>query len=685
MKETESIAAPLIATADFSQPQTGRFNTRSSSDQSRSHNTSRLNSENQSRNSRSNTATQYRNNRSSSYCHFCAIPGHETHDCRKLARFLKDYNITYPNTSNHPVANNTTSSSKSTPATAPWLFDSGASHHLTSDRSSLHTVSEYGGPDEILLGDGTTFSISHIGHTNLPTATRSLRLSNVLCVPNLRKNLISVAKLCRTNNVSVEFFPLYFLIKDLCTGAPLMRGENINDVYYANRVLLPQLNNDTKVSPLDFHHTLRHPSAHLGLNFKSMSKLNFHCPSCSVNKSHKLPFGQNSFTADKPLQLIYSDVWGPVQKSIDGFAYYVVFVDYYSKYIWLYPIKFKSDVSKIFPQFKLLVEKYFNTSIISMFTDNGGEYQALIPLFKSMGISHYTTAQHTPEQNGIAERRHRHIVETGLALLHYVGLPLTFWSHAFQTAVYLINRLPTPILNAKSPFDLMYGRSPNYTKLKPFGCLCYPWLRPYSTSKLHPRSTPCLFLGYSTDKSAYKCLHIDTHRIYHSRHVEFIDNNFPYKTSQSLSTSLPTVDEFFTHSSPPLPTSPTLPVPNNILDATPVINTHFPHKMEPYVTIDPTSPIHSEPNFDSSSPTSPTRSIPSPTPSPSPSPTPSSPLPPRQRKPNPKYFNPMFVNTATTHPIPVALEPTTHNQASKDPLWRKAMDDEYNALIQNST
>ncbi|CAI9259366.1 unnamed protein product [Lactuca saligna] len=220
---------------------------------------------------------------------------------------------------------------------------------------------------------------------------------------------------------------------DLCTGCLSCGGKNINDVYYAIQALL-LLNVAIKASPIDYHHTLRHPFVRvfqhlikvLGLNFKSLSTKKFHCASCYVNKSHTLCFGPNSFTSNKPLQLIYYDVWGFIQKSIDDFAYYVMFVDQYSKYIWLYPITYKSNVLKIFTQFKLQFQKYTNTPIVSIFNDNGGEYQALIPPFQSMGISHYTPLPYTTKQNGTTERRHRHIVETGLALLHYAGLPLTF-------------------------------------------------------------------------------------------------------------------------------------------------------------------------------------------------------------------------------------------------------------------
>ena len=171
-------------------------------------------------------------------------------------------------------------------------------------------------------------------------------------------------------------------------------------VYYLNNLSpIPQVNATSSTSPLQWHHTLGHPCLRtfniickdLGLNFKSLSRSTFHCESCAINKCHKLPFGQNSFVVTKPLQLLYSDVWGPVQKSIDGYLYYVVFVDYYSKYVWLYPIKAKSDVATLFPQFKLLVEKFFQTSIVSLFTDNGGKYIGLAPFLQSNGISHYTT------------------------------------------------------------------------------------------------------------------------------------------------------------------------------------------------------------------------------------------------------------------------------------------------------
>lgn len=89
-------------------------------------------------------------------------------------------------------------------------------------------------------------------------------------------------------------------------------------------------------------------------------------------------------------------------------------------------------------------------------------------------------------------------------------MPLEYWTLAFTTATYLINHLPTPTLQNKSPYYCLFGQIPNYQKLRSFGCLCYPWHRPYNSHKLEPKSLPCIFVGYSSTQSAYYCLEPNT-------------------------------------------------------------------------------------------------------------------------------------------------------------------------------
>lgn len=219
------------------------------------------------------------------------------------------------------------------------------------------------------------------------------------------------------------------------------------------------------------------------------NKLPSSCTSCSVNKAHQQPFGSTSFQSHSPLEIIYTNVWGPAHiTSLDGSRYYLIFVDHYTKYMWFYSMPTKSLVSSIFPQFRKLVETRFKSKIKSLYSNNGGEFLSLRKYLSENGISHYTTAPHIPQQNGVSERRHRHLVEIGLILLHDASLPLSYWSHAFQTATYLINRQPTPLLKNKSPFEALFGQQPNYLKLRKFGCLCNPLTKPYNTNKLQSLS-----------------------------------------------------------------------------------------------------------------------------------------------------------------------------------------------------
>jgi hypothetical protein len=186
-------------------------------------------------------------------------------------------------------------------------------------------------------------------------------------------------------------------------------------------------------------------------------------------------------------------------------------------------------------------------------------------------------------------------VETGLALLSHSDMPLQYWDDAFQTACYLINRLPTPILQNKSPFEKLFNTNPDYSFLKTFGCSCWPNLRPYNSHKLQPRSLECIFLGYSLLHKGYKCLHLPSGRLYISRDVIFVENKFPFSTFQFPATS----------TSPESPPSQTLAFVQSVSSAGPCIepspqtrpNTASitPLASPPSRPTLPSLPIHSQP------------------------------------------------------------------------------------------
>ena len=231
----------------------------------------------------------------------------------------------------------------------------------------------------------------------------------------------------------------------------------------------------------------------------------------------------------------------------NGHKYYISFLDAYSHYMWLFPISHKNDALPIFIQFQKYVERYFNLKP-KLFNPMGGdEFRSLSKFFESCGIAHCLSCPRTHQQNGAVEHKHRYIVETGLALLYHANIPLCFWDDAFQTACYLINRLPTTILKNKSPFETLFNSCPNYSLLKIFGCACWPNLRPYNSNKLQPHSLQCVFLGYNLRHKGYKCFHVPSSRLYISRDVIFQESIFPFQKSNS---SFP-----FPKSTPPV-TSP---------------------------------------------------------------------------------------------------------------------------------
>ncbi|CAA7051267.1 unnamed protein product [Microthlaspi erraticum] len=658
-------------------------------------------------------------------CQLCGATGHSARRCHLLNSGSQNSRgpllptPTYPPTSWQPRAHFTTSANAN-----PWVFDTGATHHITSDLANLSLHQPYNGGEEVLVGNGNSLPISHTGFASIPLLAKTLSLNNVLCVPQITKNLISVYRLCNANKVSVEFFPAHFQVKDLNSGVPLLQGRTKDELYewpIPKPVATALFATPTiKASLSDWHSRLGHPShsilktiiSSFSLPFSESFSKTLSCVDCLTNKSHKLAFSQTSISSSKPLEYLFSDLWTSPVVSVDNYKHYLIIVDHYTRYSWFYPLKLKSDVKEIFIRFKALVENKFKTKIVTLFSDNGGEFIALRTFLSTSGITHLTSPPHTPEHNGLVERRHRHIVETGLSLLHHAQIPNTFWSYAFSTAVYLINRMPTPTLSLQSPFSMIFGFDPNYSKLKIFGCLCFPWLRPYRSHKLEPRSTSCVFLGYSLTQSAYLCFDPLTNRLFVSRHVRFDEQTFPYQrllqsnsetpssnwtsplsfvpisnrplVSVPPSSSPPGSDPSPTPTLPsdqtptsPVASTPTSPVPNGDLSPAsshplnaPSNQSHNSVATSPSVTHtsddSPSSMAHTQSNSQLSAHSSPTTTTQSPsttprptnTPSPSPSSSSTSSLPSPSPPPAPPSPSPP--------PAPVIMPPeNNHNMATR--------------------
>lgn len=175
-----------------------------------------------------------------------------------------------------------------------------------------------------------------------------------------------------------------------------------------------------------------------------------------------------------------------------------------------------------------MIENQLNSKIKALQTDCGKEYIAFSKYLSEHGIIHRFSCPYTHEQNGSAERKHRHITEVGLTLLANASMPLNYWGEAFLIVVYIINRLPTPILAYSTPLVVLFNHTLSYTDFKIFGCVCYPYLRPYNKHKIQFGSTQCVFLGYSTRHKGYLCL-APNGRTYISKRVIFDESTFPFQ------------------------------------------------------------------------------------------------------------------------------------------------------------
>ncbi|RVW36992.1 Retrovirus-related Pol polyprotein from transposon TNT 1-94 [Vitis vinifera] len=243
------------------------------------------------------------------------------------------------------------------------------------------------------------------------------------------------------------------------------------------------------------------------------------CESCLEGKMTKRPFSAKGERAKVPLEIIHTDVCGPLNvKARGGYEYFVTFIDDYSRYGYVYLIQRKSEAFEKFKEFRAEAEKQLSKSIKTLRSDRGGEY--LVYEFKDYlienGILSQLTAPGTPQQNGVAERRNRTLLDMMRSMMSYSSLPTSFWGYALQTAVYILNIVPSKSI-PNTPLELWNGRKPSLRHIR---------ILKGKTGKLEPRSEVCMFVGYPKGTRGGMFYSAQDNKVFVSTNATFLEYNY---------------------------------------------------------------------------------------------------------------------------------------------------------------
>ena len=217
-----------------------------------------------------------------------------------------------------------------------------------------------------------------------------------------------------------------------------------------------------------------------------------------------MKFRTGVHTSQKPFEYAHSDLWGPARTMTHGGGqYFLTIIDDYSRRVWIYILKNKSDTFEKFKEWYVLIENRMETKLKTLRTDNGLEFlsEQFNKFCRKHGIQRHKTVARTPQQNGLAERMNRTILERVRCMLLGANLPKSFWGEAATAAAYLINRCPSSAIDFKTPMELWSGKPADYSNLRVFGALAYAHVK---QDKLEAWAIRCAFIGYPDGVKGYK-------------------------------------------------------------------------------------------------------------------------------------------------------------------------------------
>jgi transposase InsO family protein len=333
-------------------------------------------------------------------------------------------------------------------------------------------------------------------------------MKDVLYVQFLKKNLLSISALDKKGyRVSFIDGEVLMWAKGETLNEAIVIGSEENGLYKLKGHPKTAMTHAIEKSCELWHRRLAHINykvlPYIGKVVTNLPELKVDragiCNGCAQGKNIKNPFPKRDSKAEGALELIHSDVCGPMpSSSISGYVYYVSFIDDYSRKTWIYFLKSKDEVFSKFKDFKALIENLSERKIKILRSDNGGEYTSkeFVSFCGDVRIKRELTTPYNPQQNGVAERKNRKIMEAVKTMIHDQDLPMCLWAEATIAAVYVQNRLSHSALGFKTPEEMFTGKKPEVSHLKTFGCPVFIHIPKEKRNKLEPSGKKGIFVGY---------------------------------------------------------------------------------------------------------------------------------------------------------------------------------------------
>lgn len=391
--------------------------------------------------------------------------------------------------------------------------------------------------------------VKSIGDTALDLH-EDVTLNNVLHVPDLGVNLLSVSKIVEKGN-TVFFNSNGCTIKNT-EGKVVAQVKADKGVYKLSEksencmMAYDSYTWHRRLGHLNFNSLKRmRDGAVMGVNFKDNGTKIQNCEICCQGKMCSYPFSSSETKTRNILEVVHSDISGPIETQSIGHArYFITFIDDFTKMVFIYFMKSQSEVLETFKKFNKFVENHTgkriqnliggyddknlvpldkNAKVKTLRSDNGAVYlsREFVNYCKANGIVQQLTNVYTPQQNGVAERMNRTLTEKARCLLFDAGLPKSYWAEAVNMAAYIINKSVNSC-NDKTPEELWTGNKVDLSNMKTFGSEVMVHVPKEKRKKWDKRAEKMIFVGYTNGTKGYRCINPNTRKVTLSRDVKFL-------------------------------------------------------------------------------------------------------------------------------------------------------------------